>query len=146
MREIGQNWIDEHWKLFTVILFLVACLVFALFFGTLAIGTLHLIKSSDVYQMALQEVRSHEQAANILGLPITPGWYVTGNINLENRDGKATLEIPVQGTQQAGIVKMDAIKKDGQWTFNYLILDVEGSDTDIVIYSDKLYCNQAQLT
>ncbi|MEE9552053.1 MAG: cytochrome c oxidase assembly factor Coa1 family protein, partial [Gammaproteobacteria bacterium] len=77
----------------------------------------------------------------ILGLPITPGWYVTGNINLENRDGKATLEIPVQGTQQAGIVKMDAIKKDGQWTFNYLILDVEGSDTDIIIYSGDSCCN-----
>jgi hypothetical protein len=141
MKEIKQNWIDEHWKLFTLILFLVASLVFTLFFGAIAIGVIHLTKSSGVYQMALQEVRSHEQAINILGLPITPGWYVTGSIHIENGDGEAILEIPVKGTQQEGVVKLDATKKDDRWSFNYLLLDVEGSDTDIVIYSDNLCCN-----
>ena len=141
MEKIEQNWIDKHWKLFALILFLVACLIFALFFGALAIGVIHLTKSSDIYQLALKETQSHEQAANILGLPITPGWYVTGSINLENRDGKATLEIPVQGTLQAGVVKLDASKKDGQWTFNYLFLDVEGSDTEIIIYAGDFCCN-----
>ncbi len=105
-----------------------------MFIGLITLGVYHLIKTSDIYQMALREVQAHEEAKNILGEPIKPGWFVTGNINLKDQSGEALLSIPVNGTKCEGTVQLDAVRKDGKWIFNSLLLDVDDSDTDIVIY------------
>ena len=131
MEVVQQNWFDRNWKWFIPLLLFV---LLAVFIGPIMFGVFYMMKSSDIYQLALHEVQTSEEAKRTLGEPIEPGWFLSGNISMKNNDGIARLSIPVSGTLQEGTIELDATKKDGQWTFNSLLLDVSGTDTDIVIH------------
>lgn len=134
MEETQKSWFDRNWKWFIPLLLFVVFVVFTIFIGLMTLGVFQVMKSSDIYQMALHEVQTHEDANRVLGEPIEPGWFLSGNINMSDDDGEAQLSIPVHGTKQAGTVQLEAVKKDGKWMFNSLLLDVDNTDTDIVIY------------
>ena len=131
MDKTQQGWFDRNWKWFIPLLLFV---LLAVFIGPIMFGVFYMMKSSDIYQLALHEVQTSEEAKRTLGEPIEPGWFLSGNISMKNNDGNARLSIPVSGTLQEGTIEMDATKKDGQWIFNSLLLDVNGTDTDIVIH------------
>ena len=131
MEKPQTSWFDKNWQWFIPVL-LVS--IFAIVIGPITLGVFHLMKSSDIYQLALHEVKANDEAKKILGEPIEPGWYVTGNIRLNEQEGAAQLSIPVAGTLQEGTLQLDAIKKDGQWTFNSLILKAGSDATTITIH------------
>jgi hypothetical protein len=96
-----------------------ACLALYFFIATL-------LKDSDAYQMAVAKLMANSEATQLLGLPVEPG-LPAGNISLNNDAGKARLAIPVQGSKAKGTVYLEATKSAGEWRFDYLELELEGS-------------------
>jgi len=114
---------DGRW--FVPLLVVSVLMAFALFVGSIVFGVFYLMKSSDVYKMALVEAQTNEKSREALGPPINAGWYVTGNINMSGSSGHATLSIPVDGSKQGGTLYLEANKSAGQWKFDRLILQTK---------------------
>ena len=82
-REIKDTWWNRNWKWAVPTIILVALVVFVSFTAAIVGFVLNMMKSSDVYQGALQIVRSDEAVQEVMGRPIEEGWYVLGNIDLQ---------------------------------------------------------------
>ena len=126
-------WFKRNWKWFipTAVLGLVVA------FAALALGIVLIvftaIKSSGAYTGALERVRHDAAVQEQLGGPIEAGWYVTGNINVNGSEGWAALAFPVSGPAREGTVYLEARKRQGQWTFGYLAVEVDGQPDRIVL-------------
>jgi hypothetical protein len=132
-----KDWFELNWKWFVptaVLLFLIVC---AAFFSGIITLVFVSFKSSDVYTIAVETVQSHVTAREVLGEPIRTKWYVTGEINISGSNGHAELAIPVYGTRRAGMVYLEAEKRDGQWFFDYLILHVHETGEKISLLDEK---------
>lgn len=121
---LGRNW---KWMVpvgcLGLILGVVALVVGIFFFAMSA------LKSSEVYQGALKAAQAHPAAVERLGEPITDGWFVKGNINLNAAGGSANFEIPVSGPKKSGTLVVRAVSPDGSWMYERLDLAVEGGET-----------------
>lgn len=84
------------------------------------------IKSSEVYQQALDTAGRHPQVVAALGEPIEPGWFPGGSIEVSGSAGRADLSIPISGPNGSGTIYAVAYKEAGQWLFNRLEVAVEG--------------------
>jgi len=92
----------------------VAALVFIVFAA---------IKKSDVYSEALNRVRADQRVVAVLGEPITPGFFVIGNMNLDNGKGNADFTFPVSGPKGSAKIHAVASKEMGQkWEYTELVV------------------------
>jgi hypothetical protein len=128
---IKKNWWSRNWKWvvpagclasFLACVALVALIVLGVF-GTV-FGA---IKSSDVYQQAIQELEANPEAVQALGTPVKAGLWVGGSIQVSGPTGSADLSIPVSGPNGSGTLYVVARKSAGAWEFTTLQLAVKGS-------------------
>ncbi len=89
------------------------------------------MKSSAPYQQALAAAQTNPQAIQALGEPITPGFLLSGSINLNNNTGNASLAIPVSGPKGKGTIYVEAEKYDNAWHYTRLELQVDGRASPI---------------
>ena len=82
-------------------------------------------------QMALARAVKNPQVVQRLGSPMRPGWFVTGNIHLNNDSGEADLEIPLIGQHGRAEIHVVAQKEFGRW--HYKEMSVGSEDSDQVI-------------
>jgi hypothetical protein len=87
-----------------------------------------LMRSNDVYKIAMSRVHEHAPAAERLGEPVQPGLFVQGNISVDQERGDADLRIPVAGERASGNVRAVAFRRRGDagWIFDTLQLEIEG--------------------
>lgn len=116
----------------TIVLAIVGAIVLIVLFaaGMLA-AVFGIMKSSDVYQHAVQVASHNPQATAALGSPITTGWFLTGNISVSGPSGSAELAIPVSGSQHKGTIYVVANKSAGRWYYQTLELAVDGQEQRI---------------
>jgi hypothetical protein len=92
----------------------------------------HEIKSSDVYRMSLTKGQQSADIARIVGLPVKPGWFVTGEIaESTNGGGRATLSIPLDGPRGGGILHVQAQRRGGSWRI--YVLEFESKDKNSAV-------------
>jgi Cytochrome oxidase complex assembly protein 1 len=84
-------------------------------------GVFHLLKHSAVYEMAVAKLEASPIATNILGSPIATGTPF-GNISFNGAEGKAELNFSATGPKAAGVVFVEAVKKNGVWSITRLAL------------------------
>lgn len=128
---LPKNWFARNWKWFVPTLILGLVLLLALFVGgslTLIFG---LLKSSEPYQHAVSVASSNHDVVRELGAPVSPGWYVSGNINVSGTSGDANLAIPLKGSLHRGTVYVVAKKIDGVWTYTTLQVLQDGHEIPI---------------
>ena len=94
-------------------------------------GVFYAFKSSGIQQEALERVRAHPEAVAALGEPIESGWLIQGSINLSGDEGTADFSLPVSGPVGEGKLYVVAHRQAGEWTFEELLLRVEGRDEPI---------------
>ena len=123
------DWWDRNWKWVVPVL---GCGVLA-FAGSIVLLVFALIKSSGAYRVALDEVQRSPEVIAVLGEPVTPGWYVMGNLQTSGSSGTADLAYPVSGPRGSGTVIVEARKRRGQWQCHYLAVDIEGSGESLVL-------------
>jgi hypothetical protein len=84
------------------------------------------IKSSDVYQQALARAKSNPDVVRELGEPIETRFLMSGSINVSGDSGNAEMKIPVYGPKKSGAINAVAVKRQGQWDFSALEVEIEG--------------------
>lgn len=128
---LPKSWFSRNWKWFVPTLVLGLVLLLALFVGGLLTFVFGLLKSSEPYQHAVAVASSNPAVVRELGAPVSPGWYVSGNINFSGTSGDANLAIPLKGSLHRGTVYVVAKKTDGVWSYDKLRMLVEGQESPI---------------
>lgn len=110
-----------------------ALVLMAGLFGTgVLVFVMGIIKSSEVYQVALDRARHHPQVKLSLGEPIEDSWLVMGQINVEGRGGSANLDIPISGPKTSATIHILANKSAGKWIFERLLIVTDsGKEIDL---------------
>lgn len=86
-----------------------------------------LMRSSDAYQQGLARAQKSPAAIDALGTPVTPGWFVSGNIEFKDDSGTADIDFPVSGPRGAGDVHVVGTKAAGVWTYSKMDLTLQPS-------------------
>lgn len=130
------GWWQRHWRWAVPLLCLLCVSVFVgaiLLFLSALFG---MMRSSDVYAIAMQRARDNPQVIEALGTPIEPGWYLTGEMNTSGASGNANLQIPISGPNGEGDLYVEAKKSAGRWDYRTLIVDIDGRTAQIDLLAD----------
>jgi hypothetical protein len=101
--------------------------------GAGAGGVIYGFKNSAAYEMAVAKLQASPIAVNILGSPISTGMPF-GAISVNGASGTAELSFSATGPKAAGVVFVEAVKKNGVWSITRLALKLNdsGSVIDLV--------------
>jgi len=98
----------------------------ALFGGGIGAG-LYAFRHSEAYKLGVSTLQASPVATNVLGTPISTG-FPTGKIAFNGASGTAILSFSASGPKAAGVVFLEAVKKDGVWQITRLALKLDGRD------------------
>ena len=119
------NWWQRNWKWFVPVGCLGLLVLFTGFIALIVSVVFGILKSSEVYQVALDAARSEPAVEMALGAPIEEGRFVMGNINVSGSSGNADLAIPISGPEDEGTIYAVAEKSAGQWAFSILEVEIK---------------------
>lgn len=89
-------------------------------------GIMSLMKTSGVYQLAVETARANPTVQEILGAPLNEGLIVTGSTSENGSSGSASLQIPLSGDRQSGTLYVQADKENNVWKLTGLTLEAGG--------------------
>jgi ABC-type lipoprotein release transport system permease subunit len=78
----------------------VLVLIVAVFVGAITWFVFHTLSSSDAAETARTYLRNNEQLKRDIGEVKDFGWFVTGQINVQNANGEASLNLKVIGEKK----------------------------------------------
>ncbi len=96
--------------------------VFAIF-GTVSTA----IRNSDAYQVGMAQARANPQVVAALGEPIESGFWIQGNINVENQSGDVDVSIPISGPRGSGTLYVVGTRSAGRWQYSTMAVEIPGS-------------------
>jgi hypothetical protein len=97
-----STWWKRNWKWFVPLGCFTLAGLFVAFVGSAILIVFSAVKSTDVYKDALARAKRHSAVIGALGSPITEGFLVSGNTNVNGASGEANLAIPVSGPKGKG--------------------------------------------
>jgi len=87
-------------------------------------------KRFDPYRLAIQTARKNHDFIDVLGSPVTEGWFFDGKEEVGN-PATAQLLIPVRGSTRTGNLQVRAIKENGRWRLTQLTLELANPDKSL---------------
>lgn len=118
--------VQSKWTKWALIIYALSIVLFvAIFF---AVG--NAMKDSEVYKIAVTKLEANEEAAELLGKPISTG-TPSGSFETSGPSGKVDISFSVEGKKAKGTVYLDAVKEMGEWKINRLEYEPQGSDRRI---------------
>jgi hypothetical protein len=120
----SSSWLQRNWKWLTVVACLAVLLGIATVISALVYGVASIMKSSDVYQMAVTRAQHDPNVIAELGEPIVDGFFTSGSINTMNSSGDADLDIPISGPKGEASIYVVAKKSVGKWEFSDLVVEI----------------------
>jgi len=118
------NWWKRNWKWFVPLGCFSIAALFVVFVGSVVLIVFSAVKSTDVYKNAYGRAKAHPEVIEALGSPITEGFFVSGNTNVNGASGEANLSIPVAGPKGKGTIYVAAKKSLGQWNYTGLVVEI----------------------
>ena len=106
------------------LLFLLLLLALALGGVFLLFLSSHILRSSEPYRMAWNQVRTDPKVAKALGGPLQEGGWVSGKVS--EAEGRARLDFTVSGPEGTGKVIARATREGGVWKPGRVEVRVEG--------------------
>ncbi len=122
-------------KIIAIVLGIVAvlCLIVALFVGAIAWFVFHTIGSSEAADTARTYLRTNEKLKQDIGEVKDFGSLITGNINVSNGDGVATLYIKVYGEKRTVNARVDlSFRSNRNWRVTEASYDRDGQTIDLM--------------
>ena len=119
-----RNWWKRNWKWFVPLGCFSIALLFVVFVGSVVVIVFSAVKSTDVYKDALTRAKSHPAVIEALGSPVTEGFLISGNTNINGASGETNLAIPVSGPKEKGTIYVAAKKSLGRWDYSGLVLEI----------------------
>ena len=111
----------------------VLALIVALFVGAIAWFTFHTIANSEAAEAARTFLRSNETLKQDIGEVKDFGSIITGNINVQNADGEATLYLKVIGEKRNVNVRVDlSYRNNRSWRVTGASYERDGHTIDLV--------------
>jgi hypothetical protein len=105
----------------------------ALCIAGVAVFVVSAIKSSDVYRGAVHRVERDPRVIQSIGSPVESGWWLTGNVHVNERGGDADFTFPVHGPNGRGLVREVANRESGNWIYSELTFTPSnGSPIDLL--------------
>jgi hypothetical protein len=120
----APNWWQRNWKWFVPVGCFSIVLLFIAFVGSIVLIVFSAVKSTDVYKDALTRAKAHPAVIEVLGLPVTDGFLVSGNTNVNGASGETNLSIPVSGPKGKGTIYVAATKSLGRWNYSGLTFEI----------------------
>lgn len=98
--------------------------------GGLMYGGMKLLKNNDPYRDSIAAAEANPAAAEALGSPVKPGFFLSGNIAINNGEGTVDFSIPVSGPNGKGTIKVVGTKASGatEWTYQTWELQIPGRE------------------
>jgi len=118
------NWWKRNWKWFVPVGCFSIAVLFVAFVAAVVLIAFSAVKSTDVYKDALTRAKAHPAVIEALGSPITEGFLLSGNTNVNGASGEANLSIPVSGPKGKGTIYVAATKSLGRWNYSGLVLEI----------------------
>lgn len=106
----------------------------ASYVAVLAIAVENMIRSSDIYRIAVTDAQNSPCASEVVGNPLAADWGVGGDLSEGGEGGSAELRIPIHGPRGKGSLDLSAEKASGKWKINSLAL-LRGSDRYLIVPS-----------
>ena len=131
------TWWHRNWKWFVPVGCLGLLVIITGFAALIVTFVFGIMKSSDVYQVALAAARSDPAVEMALGTPIEEGLFVMGNINVSGSSGEANLAIPISGPDNKATIYAVAEKSAGRWIFPTLIVEIATTGERIDLRQEK---------
>ena len=98
--------------------------LFVVFVGSVMLIVFSAVKSTDVYKDAFARAKANPAVIEALGSPITEGFLVSGNTNVNGASGEANLSIPIAGPKANATIYVAARKSLGQWNYSGLVVEI----------------------
>ena len=121
------SWWSRNWTWFVPVGCLTIAFLFVAGVGIVTWFAFSSFRSSDVLQGALDAARADPRVVEALGEPIDMGWLISGSIRYENREGEADLTIPISGPDDAGFIRLEAVKQGADWTYYRLEVTIDST-------------------
>ncbi len=141
-----RSWLARNWRWFVPVTLLGLVLlcggccvgIFGVVFGVL--------KSSEPYQMALERVQKDPQVIAQLGEPIEDAdWFPSGEINVQNDQGRARFDFDVAGPNGKAHVHAEVRRLAGQWGLTRVVVTTEDRKRIVLDVTSGEGPNQAPL-
>ena len=87
-----------------------------------------LMANSQAKQMAVSLAEESPAVRQSLGDPLKTGWFVTGEISVNEASGHAELAIPLSGPKGKGKLFVEAEKHADIWGMNLLVFVPENGE------------------
>ena len=108
-------------------------LIVALFVGGIAWFAFHTIANSEAADTARTFLRNNEILKQDIGEVKDFGSFVTGNINVQNTDGEASLHLKVYGEKRTVNARVDlSYRNNRSWRVTGASYDRDGQTIDLV--------------
>jgi len=118
------SWWKRNWKWFVPLGCFSVTLLFVAFVGSILLIVFSAMKSTDVYKDTLARAKAHPAVIEALGSPITEGFLLSGNTNVNGASGDANLSISISGPKGKGTIYVAATKSLGRWNYSGLVLEM----------------------
>ena len=115
--------------------------LFVAFVVSIALIVFSAMKSTDVYKDALARAKASPAVIEGLGSPITEGFLVSGNTNVNGAAGEANLSIPISGPRGKGTIYVSANKSLGRWNYSGLIVEIAETHQRIDLVQNPVPAN-----
>jgi len=89
-------------------------LLVVVFAGGIVLFVFHQIGNSDAATVARNFLKNNERLKQDIGEVKEFGWFITGNINIQNGSGTATLNLSVTGARAKVNATVDLIYRNGK--------------------------------
>jgi hypothetical protein len=99
------------------------------------------MKSTDVYKEALARAKADSAVIDALGSPITEGFLVSGNTNVNGASGEANLSVPISGPNGKGTIYVAANKSLGRWNYSGLVVEIAKTHQRIDLLQKSMSAN-----
>jgi lipopolysaccharide export LptBFGC system permease protein LptF len=114
-------------------IFAVLALIVAIVFGGIAWFTFHKINNSEAADTARTFLRNNEILKRDIGEVKDFGWFITFNINEQNTDGEATLNLKVIGEKRDVNATVNlSYRNNRSWRVTGATYDRDGQTVDLL--------------
>jgi hypothetical protein len=96
------------------------------------------LKASSVYQLSVASAQLSPGVAEIVGRPVSAGWFITGEISeSSNGGGHATLAIPLKGPKGQGTLRVQGQRQARSWRISGLQFTSTGYDSAVDLLGEQ---------
>lgn len=81
----------------------------------------------DAYELSLSAINSNAEVGEIIGTPVSPGFFVMGSVSTSGPKGEASLQYSISGSKSNAEAYVYAYKKMEKWHLH-----------EVVVYSEEL--------